>query len=119
MQDEHNVYSVMEACRGPTIQAVLDVAEGALAEEDAAFLLKEAATTIQQLHSIGVLHRDVKPDNFMFYKADVTSPLVVIDFGLSLLLGPSRFLQSKWTVGSLLYVRPRPPSHRHQRPLLP
>ena len=105
MQDEHHVYSVMEACHGPTIKAVLDVAHGPLPEEDAAFLLKEAATTIKQLHSIGVLHRDVKPDNFMFYKNDVTSPLVVIDFGLSLLLGSEKELQSKWTVGSLLYVR--------------
>jgi serine/threonine protein kinase len=95
----------MEACRGPTVKAVLDVAAGPLNESDAAFLLQQAATTIQQLHSIGVLHRDVKPDNFMFYKSDVTSPLVVIDFGLSLLLGNLRSYQSKWTVGSLLYVR--------------
>lgn len=41
----------------------------------------------------------------MFYKSDVTSPLVVIDFGLSLLLGNEKTCQSKWTVGSLLYVR--------------
>jgi calcium-dependent protein kinase len=106
MQDEHNVYSVMEACRGPTVQAVLDVANGPVAEADAAFLLQQAATAIQQLHSIGVLHRDVKPDNFMFYTAEVTSPLVVIDFGLSLLLGACKAHHSKWTVGSLLYVRP-------------
>jgi calcium-dependent protein kinase len=106
MQDETYVYSVMEACRGPTIQALLEVAGRPLEERDAAFLLQQAATTIEQLHSIGVLHRDVKPDNFMFYKYDETSPLVVIDFGLSLLLGCQADFSSKWTVGSLLYVRP-------------
>lgn len=119
LQDESFVYSVMEACFGPTVRAVLDVAGGPLAEPDAAFLLQQAATTIKQLHSIGVLHRDVKPDNFMFYKSDETSPLVVIDFGLSLLLGGQKSFSSKWTVGSLLYVRPRRshvrPSHTHQR----
>ena len=98
----------MEACRGPTVKALLDAVDGPLKEGDAAFLLQQAATTIKQLHSIGVLHRDVKPDNFMFYKSDVTSPLVVIDFGLSLMLGDQRSLQSKWTVGSLLYVRFHP-----------
>jgi calcium-dependent protein kinase len=106
MQDETYVYSVMEACRGPTIQALLDVAGGPLEERDAAFLLQQAATRIQQLHSIGVVHRDVKPDNFMFCKYDETSPLVVIDFGLSLLLGNRADFSSKWTVGSFLYVRP-------------
>lgn len=61
VQDDLNVYSVMEACRGPTVKAVLDVAGGPLKEQHAAFLLQQAATTIKQLHSIGVLHRDVKP----------------------------------------------------------
>ena len=103
----------MEACRGPTVKALLDAADGPLSEPDAAFLLHQAATTIQQLHSIGVLHRDVKPDNFMFYRSDGTSPLVVIDFGLSMLIGNAHSHRSKWTVGSLLYVRP---VHRAQQP---
>lgn len=33
------------------------------------------------------------------------SPLVIIDFGLSLYIGDVKGYQSKWSVGSMLYVR--------------
>ena len=42
MQDDLNVYSVMEACFGPTVKAVLDVVGGPLTEPQAAFLLQDS-----------------------------------------------------------------------------
>ena len=33
------------------------------------------------------------------------SALVIIDFGLSLYIGDAKGYQSKWSVGSMLYVR--------------
>lgn len=41
----------------------------------------------------------------MFVAPSGTSPLVIIDFGLSLFVGDAKGYQSKWSVGSMLYVR--------------
>jgi len=48
---------------------------------------------------------DIKPDNLMLVAPCGESPLVIIDFGLSLYIGDAKGYQSKWSVGSMLYVR--------------
>jgi len=45
------------------------------------YLFTEAIKIIERVHALGVLHRDIKPDNFM-YKTS-TKTLYLIDFGLS------------------------------------
>jgi serine/threonine protein kinase len=38
---------------------------------------------VVHVHSMGVVHRDLKPENFLFASRAPTSPLKLIDFGLS------------------------------------
>lgn len=38
---------------------------------------------LEKIHRIGILHRDIKPNNFMFGKNEKMSDLYVMDFGLS------------------------------------
>jgi serine/threonine protein kinase len=44
-----------------------------------------AITCLEQIHSTGIIHRDIKPNNFMFGNKDEdeTGKLYIVDFGLS------------------------------------
>ena len=38
---------------------------------------------IEQVHGEGILHRDIKPDNFLLGAADDSDSIYIIDFGLA------------------------------------
>jgi serine/threonine protein kinase len=52
-------------------------------ERDAARIVGEMASAIAYCHSQGIVHADIKPDNFVFASKDPGSPIKLIDFGLS------------------------------------
>ena len=54
--------------------------EKVLHEDEARFYLAELALALQHLHSLGIIHRDLKAENLLF---DKDGHLVVTDFGLS------------------------------------
>jgi calcium-dependent protein kinase len=59
---------------------------------------------LQHCHKHGVMHRDLKPENFLYANTSETSPLKVIDFGLSVCFKPGdRFSE---IVGSPYYMAP-------------
>jgi len=45
--------------------------------------MKAVLRTLAQCHERGILHRDIKPGNFMFLKEEENSPIKAIDFGLA------------------------------------
>jgi calcium-dependent protein kinase len=52
-------------------------------ESYAARLLKYMISAVSYLHSQGIMHRDLKLENFLFQTKEASSPLCLIDFGLS------------------------------------
>ena len=46
-------------------------------------IMKAVMRTLAQCHERGILHRDVKPGNFMFSREDGGSHIKAIDFGLA------------------------------------
>lgn len=77
-QDEHNLYLVMEFLPGGDLMALL-MKEDILSEEATRFYAAEAVLAIEAVHSLGYIHRDLKPDNLLL---DWRGHLKLTDLGL-------------------------------------
>lgn len=48
----------------------------------ARIVLRQMASAVAYLHSLGIWHRDIKPQNFLVYNTDIKNPYIVLaDFG--------------------------------------
>ena len=113
-----HLYLVQELCSGGELfQRILD--RGSFTERDAAKFVRELASALQHVHAMGIVHRDVKPENLLCASAAPDSPILVTDFGLASqrLLGgrsslPKLVNSSRWLnkrksyVGTPMYVAP-------------
>ncbi|CAO2202260.1 unnamed protein product [Urochloa humidicola] len=78
-EDADAFYLVMELCSGGRL--LDEVArEGILSERRAANVIRELMVVLQYCHEMGVVHRDIKPDNVLLTKA---GRLKLADFGLA------------------------------------
>ena len=76
--------------------------EGPIAGRDLVHFADGLAEALQAVHSVGVLHRDVKPTNVLM---EGRSP-VLIDFGLARLADDPRLTQTGWLLGTPGYLAP-------------
>lgn len=70
-------YFVMDYAQGVTLAAVMRT-EGALSEERLRRILFPILNGLEEVHRLGVLHRDIKPDNIILREGSLP---VLIDFG--------------------------------------
>jgi len=102
-EDGDSVHLVMEVCEGGELFDRI-VARGHYTERAAAAVMRTIMEVVQHCHQNGVMHRDLKPENFLYADSSETSPLKVIDFGLSVCFKPGeRFSE---IVGSPYYMAP-------------
>jgi serine/threonine protein kinase len=73
-------YMVMEYVRGPSLQAALREHPGGMPEADLRYFLANLLAGLAAVHSVGLMHRDIKPGNILL--RDGGRP-VLIDFGSS------------------------------------
>ncbi|MEM7437345.1 MAG: serine/threonine-protein kinase [Myxococcota bacterium] len=75
-------YYAMELLEGATVREIVEAA-GSQPPARVAHILRDAALALNEAHSIGLIHRDIKPGNIMLAEQggelDVTK---VLDFGL-------------------------------------
>lgn len=95
--DHPNIVRIEEVYEGPNeISIVLELCLGGdlfdrldeqpnfhYTEPQCARLVKQMLSAVRYLHSKGIIHRDLKLENFLFSSKDPDSPLKMIDFGLS------------------------------------
>ena len=74
----------MELCRGGDLVSKV-ASTGSLAEPQAKILIYRCLYALSHLHAKGVIHRDVKPDNFVLASREESKlyQVKLIDFGLS------------------------------------
>jgi serine/threonine protein kinase len=76
--EDKEFYLVQDWIEGKNLtEKVLE--EGTLSEENVRSLLLSLLPVLQYIHSQGIIHRDIKPDNIMLRAAD--NKPVLIDFG--------------------------------------
>lgn len=81
--DDGLVYLAMEFIEGESLAMMLKRG-GALSPVVCADIMAQAAGALQAAHDLGILHRDVKPDNIMVTRRDDGTFLVkLVDFGIA------------------------------------
>lgn len=70
----------MEYLSGPTLQEYEKEHKGKISEKQAEILLEPVINALAYIHSIGIVHCDISPDNLIFNKE---GQLKLIDFGVT------------------------------------
>lgn len=104
-EDDSYVYIVMELCEGgELLDRILSKKDSRYTEKDAAVVVRQMLKVAAQCHLHGLVHRDMKPENFLFKSKKDDSSLKATDFGLSDFIKPGKKFPD--IVGSAYYVAP-------------
>ncbi|HEX6644109.1 MAG TPA: serine/threonine-protein kinase [Gemmatimonadales bacterium] len=98
------VYYAMELVDGPTLRERLDTT-GPLAEGDAVAIAADILSALDAAHRLGVIHRDVKPENIVLAERGA----VLLDFGIARAMqesGGARLTGTGIVVGTCEYMSP-------------
>lgn len=90
-------YLAMEYLEGGTLR---DAMRGGIPPAQALSLLRQAAKGLAALHTRAIVHRDVKPENYLFRAGGA---LVLADFGLAARAGS---VSTRAAIGSPCYASP-------------
>ncbi len=94
-------FIAMECVEGEHIKA--RIKSGPLPLDEVVRIAVEIAEGLQEAHSRGIIHRDVKSANIML---TATGRVKVMDFGLAKSSGRTQLTQSGTTVGTVDYMSP-------------
>jgi serine/threonine protein kinase len=101
-------YMVMEYLEGCDLGELV-AKNGPLHVETAADYVAQACEAVAEAHSLGIIHRDIKPQNLFLTKRVGGSALIkVLDFGVSKvsIAGVVNLTQTMTVMGSPLYMSP-------------
>jgi len=102
-EDQKEIHIVMEICEGGDLVTCVEKNCG-LNEALAKKLFWQACTAVNYLHHFGIMHRDIKLDNFLLTKKEIReTDMKLIDFGFATRFKDQRFSSTK---GTPYYVAP-------------
>ena len=98
------VFLVMELVEGHTLREYLNE-QGALSVASGIQFLLPVLSALAAAHKLGIVHRDIKPDNILISKE---GRIKIADFGLAKgpLLGTTMTAESSVVLGSVSYLSP-------------
>jgi len=104
--DDGSPYIAMEYLEGETLRQVLE-RRGALPLAECTDILQQAARGLNSAHKLGILHRDLKPDNIFLTRSEDGDLVVkVVDFGLAKMRESAAHTQTGTVLGTPVYMSP-------------
>ncbi|XP_013865206.1 rho-associated protein kinase 2 isoform X2 [Austrofundulus limnaeus] len=100
-QDEHYLYMVMEYMPGGDLVNLTSTYD--VPEKWAKFYAAEVVMALDSIHSMGFIHRDVKPDNMLL---DRHGHLKLADFGTCMKMDSTGMVHCDTAVGTPDYISP-------------
>ena len=103
--DDGIPYIVMELLEGLTLSTLID--EGPVAPRRAVPIMLQIARGIARAHDLGVVHRDLKPDNiFVCSRVDGSDLVKILDFGIARSRSDTRLTHAGELFGTPQYMAP-------------
>ncbi|HEV3386982.1 MAG TPA: serine/threonine-protein kinase [Gemmata sp.] len=102
-------YIVMEYIDGRSLKALV-LSDGALQPLKVAGYLRQAALGLQHAHEAGLIHRDVKPSNFMINRTGIVK---LLDLGLARFEESDVDLTQGKQLGTMAYAAPEQAKDSH------
>ncbi len=98
---------LMEVARGTTLDDyIFKELQAPMKEDEARELLLQLCTALQGVHSLGIVHRDIKPDNIFIDTQQPERDLTLIDFGIAALYDNSKTYDKVTAVGTPFFSAP-------------
>jgi calcium-dependent protein kinase len=122
IEDDKYFNLFQELCTGGELSKKIQTTQ--LKEKEIARIFNEIMSAVAYCHEKGIVHRDLKLENILFASDSPDSPVKIIDFGFSVLLGKNNlnkdknkddngnnlkkfgFKRMKSKVGTLYYISP-------------
>ncbi len=82
-------FLVMELLEGHTLEEEL-IRHGQLSVQRSAEIVLQIAQVLSEAHSLGIVHRDIKPQNIFLHQSRQGEVVKVLDFGIAKLIDESR-----------------------------
>mmetsp|Transcript_9002 Transcript_9002/g.15352 ORF Transcript_9002/g.15352 Transcript_9002/m.15352 type:complete len:804 (+) Transcript_9002:196-2607(+) len=82
------------------------VSRGSYSEKDTSRVLRKIVSALAHIHSKGVAHCDLKPENLIYTSGEDSAELKIIDFGLAHFVGPTAEAGDKTITGTPEYIAP-------------
>jgi serine/threonine protein kinase/tetratricopeptide (TPR) repeat protein len=95
-------FITMEYVEGENLAHILHQ-QTKLPPKDAVAIIEQVCRALEAAHNVGVIHRDLKPQNIMWEKG---GRILVMDFGLAKTLEGERMTQTGAMVGTMEYMSP-------------
>jgi eukaryotic-like serine/threonine-protein kinase len=106
LTDQGEPFLALELLRGKTLRGMIKEG-GPLDVRRAISYAWQALQGLSAVHSLGILHRDLKPTNIMLEPSPGPfDRVVLIDFGFAAVEGSAKLTQHGAVVGSLAYIAP-------------
>lgn len=80
--EDNRPFIVMEYVEGKSLKSLMQ-SEGPLPVPRVCSIIKQAAAALDAAHQIGLVHRDIKPDNIILVASDGKEVAKVLDFGIA------------------------------------
>jgi len=103
LPDDGKMFLIMECVRGETLEDLLKKRGGKLGVRESLAIIAQVADGLSYAHSMGVIHRDIKPTNIMITP---NGNVKIMDFGIARVRGSQRLTRDGSIVGTLAYMAP-------------